>query len=69
MNIIRTPYSDCAGRIISIGDTVTDKDGRSFTVQYGPVKSYHDGSTITAAHIDGAELTAKLARQYTVQTR
>lgn len=64
-----TDYTDRNGKPIAIGDTVTDKDGHTFTVQYGPVKSYHDGSQVTAAHIDGAELSVKLARQYTIISR
>lgn len=65
----RTGYTDRHGKPIDVGDTVTDRDGRTYTVQYGPVKSHHDGSTVTAAHIDGAQLTAKLAKQYTVTSR
>jgi len=64
-----THYTDRHGKPIHVGDTVRDRDGRTFTVQYGPVKSYHDGSTVTAAHINGAQLTAKLAKQYTVISR
>lgn len=64
-----THYTDRDGKPIAVGDTVRDKDGHTFTVQYGPVKSLRDGSTVTAAHINGAQLTAKLAKQYTVNSR